>query len=163
MVRRSACTLAALLSAFAAAGAPGDHLTVEKTACFGTCPARTLSLFPDDRYRWHGLYAVQAKGDARGSLPRGTYDAALARVRAVRYREFRGRYTMPGDCDEWWTDHPSTALTVVTGEGRKAIAHYHGCSGFDREVELLALEASLDRLLHLREIDGAAPARREDD
>lgn len=153
--------VAALLCASFSASAAADRITVEKTGCYGYCPAYTLTLHADDSYDWTGRAFVAVAGESHGRFPAGTYDGVLKRFESVRYREFADSYMRDGECAEWWTDSPSTTLTVVTRQGTKTIAHYHGCRGFAREVELLALEASLDRILRIPEIDGAsAPANR---
>lgn len=152
---------ALLCVSFETSAAPG-RITVEKTGCYGYCAVYSLTLHPDDSYDWNGDAFVAVEGESHGRLPSGTYEGVLKRFESVRYREFADSYVRDEECAEWWTDSPSTTYTIVTGQGTKTIAHYHGCRGFDREVELLALEASLDRILRVPEIDGAiAPAARD--
>lgn len=144
----------ATMAAPALAVDPTVRITIEKTACYGRCPAYTLIVYPDDRYEWQGRFSVAVAGGTHGRLPAGTFAAVAARIASVRFEEFAHRYSLPDECDEWWTDNPSTRIAVATAHGEKSVDHYHGCRGFDREVELRALEHSLDRWLHVREIDG---------
>jgi hypothetical protein len=45
------------------------EITMERTACFGTCPIYTVSIDGDGRVRWHGEQYVVAIGDRRATVP----------------------------------------------------------------------------------------------
>jgi hypothetical protein len=131
----------------------GPRITIEKFGCFGVCPSYTLTVYPDDRYAWDGDRYVGVAGVSEGELAAGTFKGAMLRLESVRYREFADSYNRPDECPEFWTDNPATLITVVDAVGTKKISHYAGCRGFAREVELKALEDSLDRLFHVDEMD----------
>ncbi|MDQ3336261.1 MAG: DUF6438 domain-containing protein [Myxococcota bacterium] len=45
------------------------EITMERTACFGTCPIYKVSIDGDGRVRWHGEQYVVAIGERRATVP----------------------------------------------------------------------------------------------
>jgi hypothetical protein len=45
------------------------EITMERTACFGTCPIYKVSIDGDGRVRWHGEQHVVAIGERRATVP----------------------------------------------------------------------------------------------
>ncbi len=113
--------------------------TLRRTACYGTCPVYTLSVYPDGTLRYEGVSNVEMMGDFMGKTDEATVKALGRFATTNRYFTYKKRYPAG---DEWATDLP----TVVT-----AMAY----NGFENEVEhqfggpeaLTELEQRLEELI----------------
>ena len=130
-----------------AATAGVELITLQRTQCFGTCPAYRVSV-------------------ARGGVVRfqsfnpGDSTAATARIDAagfealVREAERIGFHSLPGlierdpeICGPWATDHPSATVTIHGSAGTKSVSDYHGCHGkSERLAALRRFEDRIDRV-----------------
>jgi hypothetical protein len=117
------------------AAATFDSIRLERTRCYGTCPAYLLQL---DR---HGrvLFASRNPGDSA----RSARDSIGPEGPLSLYREAEriGFFTLPDKlegtlfCADWATDHPTVTVTFFRREGAKRVVDYHGCSeSFDHSV-----------------------------
>jgi hypothetical protein len=128
-------------AATTANGAARVVATLERTACFGTCPMYRLTIYADGRVDWDGRGFVKVKGKAGAHLT----PAALAELRrafaAAGYFELRG----PFDCYEV-TDNPSANLSYDDGRRTRTIQHYYGCST-KGVAALTTLEDRIDEIV----------------
>jgi hypothetical protein len=103
-------------------------ITLERTACFGSCPVYTISVSPAGDVQYEGREHVRKLGAATGKVPRERVDALLSELERGGYFTFAERYT-PAEptCGRYATDSPS-AITSVTLRGRtKRVTHDYGC------------------------------------
>jgi hypothetical protein len=116
-----------------------------------------MTLFSDGDYIWEGLNHVSRRGVHRGRLASAVFPRALAELESARYRELKDSYVYgAGDgCREDWTDNPTIRIFIQKNGSSKEILHNHGCRGFSREKELIALEDRLDEILGLKRWIGA--------
>jgi hypothetical protein len=147
--------IAAMVSSGAASAqetvpAPADSLTMERTPCFGTCPAYRLTLTVDGRVTFVTTHPSGSPA-IRDTVPAGTLDALLRRAEMI------GFFTLPEDliatpsvCGSAWTDHPTVILRFYFPTETTVVKDYHGCpgpaDGSAREllVALRALENAVD-------------------
>jgi hypothetical protein len=152
--------LAALLSALAIAQAnrrfqsieaseqvvpPDTLITLERTACYGTCPVYKITISADGTVVFEGRRFVKKVGSVKSAISQEQLRELLAAFEKIRYLELRDRYEEPEDgCKQWVTDNPS-AITSLTLNGKsKSVRHYYGCRGVEVLAELEKLERAID-------------------
>jgi hypothetical protein len=112
-------------------------VTIERTTCYGTCPAYTLSVYRDGVVEYNGEHRVKTKGPAIGRIGPEQL-AALDRAFAeARYFELNTEYTA------WCSTDGSTITTSYRQPNRyKRIERYTGaCSA---PPALQTLEDAID-------------------
>ncbi|RYG66071.1 hypothetical protein EON77_17820 [bacterium] len=98
------------------------EITLQRTACFGTCPVYTLTLRADGTAIYRGEAHVERKGAYRGTF----WGRDLVRLRDVLTRVNAAKWKP--DYALGVTDQASQILTIVTEKGRKTVREY-GSSG----------------------------------
>lgn len=121
-------------------------ITLERTACFGSCPVYTISVTPSGQVTFEGRAHVRQPGTATGQVPKQRVDALLVELERAGYFDFASRYAASEPaCGRYVTDLPS-AISSATLAGRtKRIEHDHGCGG--APGALLVLEHRIDEVL----------------
>ena len=112
-----------------------SEITLERTACFGSCPMYKVTLRRDGTATYVGREYVERKGTYKGQVYGFQRLAQLIESRG--YFNFKDNYTRP------ITDLPSTITSVVRAGSRKTIKNY-GDSG---PVELWGIEAAIDGIV----------------
>ena len=121
-------------------------ITLERTACFGSCPVYRLSVTADGAVGYEGKAHVRQLGPASGRVDARRVNALLSEIERAGYFSFANRYT-PAEpaCGRYTTDSPS-ALTSVQIRGRtKHIEHDYGCGA--APGALVVLERRIDEVL----------------
>jgi hypothetical protein len=114
---------AALLALPAAAQQGKPVITLERTACFGTCPIYTVAIYADGTVVYNGERFVDVTGQQTGSIDPETVKQLVAGFEAAGYFDWNDSYT-----DMHVTDQP-TITTSITRDGiTKQIARYTGDS-----------------------------------
>jgi hypothetical protein len=110
-----------------AAVATLDSIRLERTLCYGTCPAYQLQLDQAGRISFSSLNP----GDSGRSAQDVVSPEALLFLQ--REAERIGFFALPDKlegtalCADWATDHPTVTVTVFRREGLKRVVDYHGC------------------------------------
>ena len=125
---------------------PQPALTLQRTACFGSCPVYRLSVSPAGVVTFEGTAHVRKLGTASGQVPPARLDHLLRELDEAGYFSFADRYTSADPtCGRYVTDLP-TVITAVTLEGRtKRIEHDQGCGA--APDALVVLEQRIDEVL----------------
>jgi hypothetical protein len=122
--------------------APPPHelaVTLERTICYGTCPAYRLAVYRDGVVQFTGEEYVEVSGGALGHVSQADV-AALDRAFAdARYFELADHYTSYDV-----TDMSSATTSYQLGARAKQIEHYHG--DMKAPPALAKLEAAIDRI-----------------
>lgn len=126
-------------------------ITLERTTCFGTCPAYTLSIYEDGTVVYEGRQFVKRKGKARSRISKAALDELVREFDRINYFSLDDDYTgAQKNCKELWTDNP-TATTSLNWNGKsKVIRHYHGCRGSSVLEQLTALEDKIDEVANTK-------------
>lgn len=111
------------------------EITLERTACFGTCPMYTLTLRRDGTATYVGREYVERKGTYKGKIY--GFDRLAQLVQSRGYFNLKDEYTVNA------TDLPSAITSVVRSGRRKTIRNY-GESG---PVELWGIEVAIDGMI----------------
>lgn len=128
------------------APAPAPVITLERTACFGTCPVYRLSVTAEGAVSFEGRAHVRQLGAASAHIKPERVEALLSELERAGYFSFASRYT-PAEpvCGRYATDSPS-AITSIRFEGRtKRIEHDYGCGA--APGALTVLERRIDEVL----------------
>jgi hypothetical protein len=131
-------------------------ITLERTACFGTCPVYKLAIKSDGTVEFRGMRIrdnrVVFDDLKNGKIRPEQLKTLIAAFKAADYWSFKDQYEFGSkDCVESWTDHPS-AITSLTIDGRsKSVTHYHGCTGVPRLKTLTELENKIDEVVNTKQ------------
>ena len=112
-------------------------ITIEKTACYGTCPAYLFKAYPDGSVTYFGKDYVKLVGDYKASIT----NEELANIKTLfdkaDYFNFANVYSAN------ITDHPTTYLYYDNGQQNKKIMDYYGAP-----ESLKKLEEDLEALIN---------------
>jgi len=97
-------------------------ITLERTACFGTCPIYTVTLHGDGRVDWNGEKFVAKIGPASKRIDADAVAALLQEIERAGFWQWPDRW----ECAAIATDSPSAYITVKTATRTRRIEHYHG-------------------------------------
>ncbi|HEV2736150.1 MAG TPA: DUF6438 domain-containing protein [Longimicrobiaceae bacterium] len=127
-----------------------DSIVLERTRCYGTCPAYRLSLAATGRVAFTSHYPDEGRSETGRTSP----DAFR---RLLREAEAAGFFVLPDTiandpalCASPRTDSPTVTVAVFAAAGAKQVVHYRGCGAPDdpqatrRLAALRELEARID-------------------
>ena len=136
-VQTSGCPTGAAATPPAQPLAPDDFVQLQRTICFGSCPAYTVKIRADGEVEWRGETAVSLRGETRD---RTGPDQARLLVERFRAAGFWGL------CDSYSrgiTDMPTFLTTVgIAGHEKRVSDYADGAPAWlrelDRELDALA-------------------------
>jgi acetamidase/formamidase len=130
------------------AGANDDQITLERTACFGTCPVYKLTIKSDGSVMFQGERFTKTTGTATGKISATDFRALVAEFEKSDYFSLADAYT-PGtkECPRPTTDMPSAETSIHLNGRAKRVAHYHGCGNEGSLSKLTALEDKIDEVV----------------
>jgi hypothetical protein len=121
--------------------AVGPHevmATLERTACYGTCPMYSLTVYRDGTVEYNGEQFVKTQLDDLFT--------------SAHYFDLKDAYT---DYDV--TDNPSAKTSYSSGGKTKTIDHYYGDS--DAPEVLSTIEDGIDKIVHIEQFIGTEQER----
>lgn len=138
-----------LLLAFSLWFAAVPVITLQRTSCFGTCPAYKITIYDDGKVLYEGMRDVRHEGKATSQITKSDLEALVREFEKIDYLNIDENYTDdPKNCPELWTDNPS-AITSLNWKGKtKTVRHYYGCSGSKVAEQLTALEDKIDKVVN---------------
>ncbi|MGZ3333405.1 MAG: DUF6438 domain-containing protein [Gemmatimonadaceae bacterium] len=105
-----------------------DSIVLERSMCFGTCPAYRLRLSDSGEVRFESRNPGDEGRRAVDTVRAATFPALISRAEAV------GFFDLPSDiaadsvlCHNRATDHPTVVVTVFGKTQTKRVEDYHGC------------------------------------
>ena len=99
-------------------GSASDKLffSLQRTPCFGTCPAYTVEIDADGSARYTGRSNAPREGDFTGQVDKSTMQALFDRASSIGFFGFQDKYDGPV------TDLPSTIIRVnANGQDKKVV------------------------------------------
>lgn len=97
-------------------------ITLERTACFGSCPIYSVTVHGDGTVDWNGIRYVKEKGQRTWSISQEKIEALKKAINKAKFTDLHDEYTSYGI-----TCSPSTITTVKFKDGSgKKVDHYHG-------------------------------------
>ena len=152
--------LGGYFSAHAQHNIPRDFMvTLERTMCFGWCPAYKLTILADGTVKFTPVGAFAHRGNGpipslplTGKITTGQLAALLTDVKNIKFFSLQRRYGKAGKsngsstCPESWTDRPSAIISIVAQGKRKTVSHYLGCRGTKILSDLKKFEDGIDKI-----------------
>jgi len=120
-------------------------VTLERTRCYGACPAYVVSVDQDGHVAYEGESFVAAFGKRTSNVPSAAAVNLYARAKALHFETLKPRYAVP--C----TDHPSAFITFQTGADAPIRVEDYGAGsqcggGSGAPPAFYALEDEIDRV-----------------
>lgn len=136
-------------------------VTLERSTCFGNCPAYSVTVTADGKTTFVGRTFVQTRSASAQATP-----AQVAAIQAALVRadvgSMRSSYTSRADgCEMMMSDRPGIKITVVDASGTHSVDFYFGCRGPMAEAvrpRIEQLAASIDEQLDTRRWIGTPTA-----
>jgi hypothetical protein len=134
-------------------------LTLERTACYGTCPVYKVIVGADNKIIFDGIKYTKVEGKAEDVLNSEKKKLLIDEINKSGFFSLKdsygiseGSFNCPGGAA---TDNPTVKLTVKLNDKEKTIVHYLGCSyanepDLPRRVfpeELYTLENKIDEII----------------
>jgi Domain of unknown function (DUF6438) len=134
---------------------PDTIITLERTVCFGTCPAYKLTISADGAVVFTGEEYVREKGIVHGNISKDQLKQLISEFTKTQYFSLRDSYISKEDgCPELWTDSPTVTTSIRINGQYKSIVHYLGCQENNGESvfpkELKDLEDKIDEIIGTR-------------
>jgi hypothetical protein len=135
------------------ATAQPDSIVLERTVCFGFCPAYRLHIASTGAVRFEPRALRDSVAAAEhDTIPENATAGLLAQARAIGFFALPDEITPANSaaCPLVATDHPSAIVTIAIGDMVKRVNHYHGCHAQqgdhlgDAYPALTAFEAAID-------------------
>jgi hypothetical protein len=128
-----------------------DSVVLERTRCYGTCPAYRLRLAGTGHVAFESRNPGDADRTATDSVPSASVAELLRVAEEIGFFELPDVIaTDPRLCPARATDHPTASVTIYRSEGVKRVEDYHGCyAATDHSLvpvvgRLRAFEAAID-------------------
>jgi Domain of unknown function (DUF6438) len=97
-------------------------ITLERTACFGSCPAYRVELHGDGRVVFEGEGSVRV-AHAERRIPRAAAANVFRSLAPIGFWTWKAHYRQP------ITDHPSATVAATWGAARRSVEEYPPCTG----------------------------------
>lgn len=138
-------------------------ITLERTQCFGWCPAYLVTISSDGvvKFTPQGDHVYRGDGDKPkspmvGVITKMQLDELLTEFEKIKFYSLRKKYgskekfTSSQICPENWTDQPSATISIVNNRKKKTVYHYLGCQGSQTLKNLEALEDKIDEIVDVK-------------
>lgn len=129
-------------------------LEMNRTICYGTCPAFTLTVANDGKIVFFGEKFTETKGKAEGQISAEKVKQLIAEINQAKFFSFKDDYGYESkNCFDTATDNPTVTLKIKFDDTEKTIKHYHGCfvkdtfSQADGLKPLTDLENKIDEIV----------------
>ncbi len=132
-------------------------ITMERTLCYGRCPAYRIEVYSDGLVIYQGKGFVKTTGEVRDTLSAGQLARLNQCFENADYFTLKSRYENQHSCAIRATDHPSVRISFRDSLNYAEFDHYLGCyqSNSDHthfvrspaDRQLIALEDSVDSII----------------
>src|ERR1700730_2925658 len=102
------------------AESPVAKISLERTACFGTCPVYTLTVYSDGKVEYEGKEHVKEKGARSSKIDEKLFLRLLEKADEIGFFKLNDRY------EGRVTDLPTRITTVTKGDVSKTVRNYYG-------------------------------------
>ncbi|PWK27925.1 hypothetical protein LV89_01332 [Arcicella aurantiaca] len=98
---------------------PSQVFYLEKTPCYGTCPAFKVIIFDNDSLVYEGFKYVAKEGISSKKIPQGTVNSLIEKFRTAHFFSFKNQYTAQ------ISDFPTTYISFTDQGKTKKIMDYY--------------------------------------
>lgn len=114
-------------------------ITLERTACFGTCPIYKVTVEADGTVTYMGERFVVVEGEQRSKISQSQVRRLARELEKIDFLSLQDSYTNMSA-----TDMPSAITTLRLNGEVKTVVHYHG--DFSAPEKLTRLENLIDEI-----------------
>ena len=133
-----------------------DSIALERTPCYGVCPAYRVVLTHTGRIRFERRNEHAMPLAPRDSVPPDDVSAVLTQMVLIGFTKLPDRITHgSAACGPWMTDHPSVTIALYAPRVAKVVSDDYGCSWSPQGLR--SLQAEIDRLVGLTPVPGMEP------
>lgn len=123
-------------------------ITLERTTCFGSCPAYTVSIYGDGLVLFEGKEYVKTKDTADGRITKDELQQLVREFEKLDYMKLKDNYgNDDAGCPQSSTDYPSAITSLNLNGKEKTVHHYLGCRGLPILDQLTQLEDKIDEVV----------------
>ena len=105
-----------------------DSIVLERSTCFGTCPAYRLRLSDSGEVRFESRNPGDGGRRVADTVAAVAFPALIAKAKSI------GFFDLPSEiaadsvlCHNRATDHPTVVVTIFAKTQTKRVEDYHGC------------------------------------
>ena len=124
-------------------------ITLERTACYGTCPIYSLSIYKNGKTKYFGLEYVQQTGLHQSSISKSDLNYLLSFAHDNEYGNLQDEYRTIIDTADDGTpikltvsDLPTKITSLLINGDRKIVENYFGgpdwLSSFEKKIDSIA-------------------------
>lgn len=117
-IKTSGCPWAWLVRVPSQPLADTDFVELQRSVCYGPCPAYTVRISADGRVTWNGESSVLTKGEASKSIPAAQAKTLIERFRTPEFWSLCDHYS------QMVTDSATYKTTVSIGGNVKRVSDY---------------------------------------
>jgi hypothetical protein len=115
----------------------------ERKACYGSCPAYTLTIHGDGGVEYVGGAHVKTSGSRAGRIEAKDFKALLAAFDQAKFATIADAYSAEKCACRQCTDMASVVTELNAGAASHKVNHYYGCACAPRA--LFDLESAIDK------------------
>lgn len=127
-------------------------IQLERTACYGTCPAYAITIHGDGKVEYVGKKHVKVTDPREKQIDAATVKALVAKLSEAKFASIPDQYSGQTCTCRKCTDFPSATIDVHTPSGSHRVEHYHGCACAPKA--LFDLENGIDKAAGSQEWTG---------
>jgi beta-lactamase superfamily II metal-dependent hydrolase len=121
-------------------GFEGLVITLERTACLGTCPVYELAVYGNGTVVYDGRQNVKAEGTRTATISGDSLRELIREFERIGYFSLDDSYE-----ERTVTDMPSVRTSITLDDRSKTVQHYHG--DLSAPEELSQLEDRIDEIV----------------
>ena len=114
-------------------------IVLERTMCFGMCPAYSLVVAGNGTVIYEGRYYVKVEGWRTATISQEKVKELISEFERVNFFSLKNYYA-----DDNITDRSSAITSITIGEKTKTVIHYSG--NYSQPKELIELENKIDEI-----------------
>lgn len=121
-------------------------ITINRTGCFGDCPAYSARIYADGTVVYVGVYSVKEIGERRHKISQGAIQALIKEFQRLDYWSLKDSY----EADEQGrgeTDQQITTTSISLDGKKKQVVNIYGPKRLDELEERIDSLAGLYSLL----------------
>lgn len=135
-----------------------DEFSLERTACYGTCPVYKVTVDERDILQFRGeRFVAEDEGVVGKRLPEGSYEELIKIAKAHEFASFDKAYPNEdaSNCPRMATDMPSVIVSFNDKKLNHAVSVYRGCFDFKDRARFDEMVAAMDAVLDVADLIGS--------
>jgi Domain of unknown function (DUF6438) len=141
------------LGALSDADLKAATIRMERTRCYGNCPAYTVTIHGDGRVEYSGTFGVKVKEAQTGRIEPDAVKRLLSQFAQAKFLAIKADYSAEKcSCTRRCTDMPSAVTELVAGGATHVVNHYYGCGCAPKA--LFELESAIDKAAQVEQWTG---------